>query len=81
MIKSLVKLVRTRGYGGVSIDFEFIPPERRNEFTIFLRDLKTELGDPLLHVNVHAKSEDLPTNRIVGAYDYRAIGELQTLLL
>ena len=66
LITSLVKLVRTRGYEGVSIDFEFVPPERRSEFTIFLKDLKMTLGDLLLHVNVHAKSEDLPTNRIVG---------------
>ncbi len=45
LIKSLVQLTRQRGYGGVSIDFEFIPPERREEFTLFLRNLKTELGN------------------------------------
>ncbi|WP_428910921.1 glycosyl hydrolase family 18 protein [Niallia sp. Krafla_26] len=75
LITSLVTLVRGRGYAGVSIDFEFIPPERRNEFNQFLRDLKLALGEQILHVNVHAKSEDLPTNRIVGAYDYREIGQ------
>ena len=60
LVTSLVNLVRTRGYEGVSIDFEFVPPERRSEFTIFLRDLKMALGEHLLHINVHAKSEDLP---------------------
>lgn len=80
LIKSLVQLARHRGFGGVSIDFEFIPPNRREEFTLFLRNLKTELGDLLLHVNIHAKSEDLPTNRIVGAYDYRAIGDAVDLV-
>ena len=74
LVRSLVRLASQRGYGGVSIDFEFIPPQRRNEFTLFLTDLKRELGGLILHVNVHAKSEDLPTNRIVGGYDYRAIG-------
>ena len=29
LVTSLVNLVRTRGYEGVSIDFEFVPPERR----------------------------------------------------
>ncbi|MBB6447720.1 LysM peptidoglycan-binding domain-containing protein [Bacillus benzoevorans] len=74
LVRSLVNLARSRGYSGVSIDFEFIPPQRRNEFTLFLTDLKRELNDLILHVNIHAKSEDMPTNRIVGAYDYRAIG-------
>lgn len=74
LVRSLVRLASQRGYGGVSIDFEFIPPQRRNEFTLFLTDLKRELGGLILHVNVHAKSEDLPTNRIVGGYDYKAIG-------
>jgi spore germination protein len=74
LVTSLVNLVRTRGYEGVSIDFEFVPPEKRNEFIVFLRDLKRALGGLLLHINVHAKSADLPTNPIVGAYDYREIG-------
>ena len=80
LVKSLGQLARQRGFGGVSIDFEFIPPNRREEFTLFLRNLKTELGNLLLHVNIHAKSEDLPTNRIVGAYDYRAIGNAVDLV-
>lgn len=74
LILSLVNLAKQRGYGGVSIDFEFIPPGRRNDFILFLRDLKAQLGELILHVNVHAKSEDLPLNPIVGGYDYRAIG-------
>ncbi|AIM15218.1 chitinase [Bacillus sp. X1(2014)] len=74
LIVSIVNLTKQRGFGGVSIDFEFIPPPRRNDFNQFLRDLKRELGNLILQVNVHAKTEDLPTNRIVGAYDYAGIG-------
>lgn len=74
LILSIVNLTRQRGFGGVSIDFEFIPPPQRNDFNIFLRELKIALGELILHVNVHAKTADLPTNRIVGAYDYAAIG-------
>ncbi len=65
LVLSLAQLTRQRGYGGVSIDFEFIPPQRRLDFVLFLTNLKIELGELILHVNVHAKSEDLPTNRIV----------------
>ncbi|MBM7691126.1 spore germination protein [Peribacillus deserti] len=79
LIASLSTLARQRGYGGVSIDIEFIPPARRNDFNLFLRDLKVELGTLILQVNVHAKTEDIPTNRIIGAYDYRTIGSIADL--
>ncbi|MFJ5762688.1 glycosyl hydrolase family 18 protein [Neobacillus sp. NPDC093182] len=76
LVQSIVNLTKQRGFGGVSIDFEFIPPPQRNDFNVFLRDLKNALGELILHVNVHAKTEDIPTNRIIGAYDYAAIGTI-----
>ncbi|KAB2330205.1 LysM peptidoglycan-binding domain-containing protein [Cytobacillus depressus] len=75
LINSLLNFIKNKGYGGVSLDFEFIPPPRRSDFSLFLQELKKALGSYLLHVNVHAKTADLPTNRIVGAYDYAAIGK------
>jgi spore germination protein len=80
LVSSIVKLTTDRGFGGVSLDLEFIPPARRNDFIMFLKDLKSSLGNLLLHVNVHAKAADLPTNRIVGAYDYAAIGKAVDLM-
>lgn len=80
LIASIVNLVRQRGFGGVSIDLEFIPPAQRNEFITFLRDLKIALAGLTLHVNVHAKTADIPTNRIIGAYDYAAIGNAADLV-
>lgn len=75
LVASLVNLAAQRGYGGVSIDLEFIPPPQREDFNIFLRELKAALGKLILHVNVHAKTEDIPANPIIGAYDYKSIGE------
>ncbi|WP_331457066.1 LysM peptidoglycan-binding domain-containing protein [Bacillus sp. FJAT-27245] len=80
LVASIVNLASSRGFGGVSLDLEFIPPARRNDFSLFLRELKKRLGWLLLHVNVHAKTEDLPANRIVGAYDYAAIGDVADLM-
>ncbi|MDQ0201143.1 glycosyl hydrolase family 18 protein [Neobacillus ginsengisoli] len=80
LVTSIAKLTTDRGFGGVSLDFEFIPPARRNDFNLFLMELKKSLGDLLLHVNVHAKAADFPTNRIVGAYDYAAIGNAVDLM-
>lgn len=76
LVTSIVNLTRNKGFSGVSIDIEFIPPARRNDFITFLSSLKNALGNLLLHVNVHAKIADLPTNRIVGAYDYARIGKI-----
>ncbi|MEH7113166.1 LysM peptidoglycan-binding domain-containing protein [Neobacillus niacini] len=80
LVLSIVNLTRQRGFGGVSIDFEFIPPPQRNDFNRFLRELKIALGGLILHVNVHAKTADLPTNRIVGAYDYATIGSVADIM-
>lgn len=80
LVTSLVNLVRERGYQGVSIDFEFIPPPRRNDFLVFLRELKMALGPLILHVNVHAKTEDIPTNPIIGAYDYEGIANIADMV-
>lgn len=80
LVASIVNLTISRGFGGVSLDLEFIPPTRRNDFTLFLQELKQQLGNLLLQVNVHAKTADLPTNRIVGAYDYAAIGNAVDLI-
>ncbi|MFZ7946803.1 glycosyl hydrolase family 18 protein [Neobacillus sp. 19] len=80
LVASIVNLTIQRGFGGVSIDFEFIPPARRIDFITFLGDLKNALGGLILHVNVHAKTADIPTNRIIGAYDYAAIGNVSDLV-
>ncbi|WP_462411775.1 glycosyl hydrolase family 18 protein [Neobacillus sp. Marseille-QA0830] len=80
LIASIVNLTEQRGFGGVSIDFEFIPPARRNDYSTFLADLKSALKGLVLHVNVHAKTKDIPTNRIIGAYDYAAIGRAADLV-
>ncbi|WML40032.1 glycosyl hydrolase family 18 protein [Neobacillus sp. OS1-2] len=80
LVASIVNLTIQRGFGGVSIDLEFIPPRRRNDFITFLTDLKLALGELILHVNVHAKTADIPTNRIIGAYDYAKIGQVADLV-
>ncbi|WP_342431762.1 glycosyl hydrolase family 18 protein [Neobacillus sp. FSL H8-0543] len=80
LVVSIVNLIKQRGFGGVSIDFEFIPPPQRQNFVLFLADLKKALGELILHVNVHAKTKDIPTNRIIGAYDYAAIGAVADIV-
>ncbi|WP_370519795.1 glycoside hydrolase family 18 protein [Pontibacillus sp. HMF3514] len=80
LVQSMVRFVDQQGYAGVSIDFEFVPPPQRGDFELFLQALKTELGGRILHVNVHAKTADVPTNPIIGAYDYKVIGEIADIV-
>lgn len=80
LVASLVNLANQRGYGGISVDLEFIPPPQREDFNSFLRELKAAMGGLILHVNVHAKTEDIPTNPIIGAYDYKSIGEIADIV-
>ena len=40
LVQDLVTKVIEKGYAGVSIDFEFVPAERRNDFTAFLTRVK-----------------------------------------
>ncbi|WP_077622283.1 LysM peptidoglycan-binding domain-containing protein [Sediminibacillus massiliensis] len=75
MVNSIVAMVRDKGYSGVSLDFEFIPPERRADFTAFVSELKRALGEQILHVNVFSKTRDMPSNPFAGAFDYAAIGQ------
>ncbi|MFS0764321.1 glycosyl hydrolase family 18 protein [Peribacillus phoenicis] len=80
LINSMLNFVREKGYGGVSMDIEFIPPARRSDYVLFLKELKEGLKELILHVNVHAKTADNPDNRIVGGHDYRGIGEAADLV-
>ncbi|MBT2638209.1 MULTISPECIES: LysM peptidoglycan-binding domain-containing protein [unclassified Bacillus (in: firmicutes)] len=80
LVASLVNLATQRGYSGISVDLEFIPPPQREDFNAFLRELKGAMGNLILHVNVHAKTEDIPTNPIIGAYDYKTIGEIADIV-
>ncbi|MGE7759998.1 glycosyl hydrolase family 18 protein [Peribacillus sp. NPDC097895] len=80
LINSLLNFVREKGYGGVSMDIEFIPPARRSDYVVFLKELKEGLNELILHVNVHAKTADNPENRIVGGHDYQGIGEVADLV-
>ncbi|ASS96774.1 LysM peptidoglycan-binding domain-containing protein [Peribacillus simplex] len=80
LINSMLNFVKEKGYGGVSMDIEFIPPARRSDYVLFLKELKEGLNELILHVNVHAKTADNPDNRIVGGHDYRGIGEAADLV-
>ena len=79
-IEQVIAMLDEKRYEGVSIDFEFIPPDARREYVEFLRALKRRLGGRLLHVNVHSKTEESYTNPITGGQDYAGIGDVADIV-
>ena len=74
LITQLCRRVQQDGYDGVNIDFEFIPAQDGPSFTLFLKELKSNLGPGKeLSVAVFARTarDNWPT-----PYDYRRIGEI-----
>lgn len=78
LISNLYKLVSTEGFAGVNVDLENVPPELRQQYTTFVREL-TERFRPAgfeVMLSIPAKTEDDPQNRWSGAFDYIALGLL-----
>lgn len=70
LVNNIYYLVSTRGYGGVTIDFEQVSAADRDLFTGFLRQLRDRLqaGGYVLTIAVPAKTSDnIPWLR---GYDY-----------
>ncbi|WP_419880966.1 LysM peptidoglycan-binding domain-containing protein [Peribacillus sp. B-H-3] len=76
LVRSIMSYVAEKGYAGVSMDIEFVPPASRANYVLLLRELKKALGRLVLQVNVHAKTGNIPNNRIVGGHDYEEIGKI-----
>lgn len=78
LINNIIDLMRKKGYYGVLIDFERIPPESREKYNNFLRKLVGRLH-PLGYVVGTAlapKTYDVKEGAWHGAHDYKAHGEI-----
>lgn len=78
LIANVLEALRTKRYYGVNVDFEYIPPEQRENFINFLRRLKNALqnaGYPLF-VCLAPKFSDDQQGLLYEAHDYAAVGEI-----
>jgi|GEM_PF-3501544 len=55
---SLLHLLRIRHAQGVDIDFMNVPKERKNDFSSFMKTLRSKLGDTCI-ISMHVTSKDL----------------------
>lgn len=75
-VNNIVNLIARNNYDGVNIDYEYIPPETRDDFTDFIDQLSTKLRskDKLITISVFPKI-NVPYE-LHGAYDYAALAPL-----
>ncbi|MEG6616412.1 glycosyl hydrolase family 18 protein [Peptococcaceae bacterium 1198_IL3148] len=76
-IKDTLQLVEKYGFAGVNIDFEAMPPSDRNQFTLFLTEMRQTMASRgyLVTAALQAKTEDNPSGYF-GAFDYAKIGSV-----
>ncbi|MBX6350792.1 MAG: S-layer homology domain-containing protein [Clostridia bacterium] len=67
-----------QGYAGVNLDMENVDASLRDRYTSFVRQIAEALSPAgkLVTLSVMAKTADMPTNSLVGVYDYRALGQI-----
>lgn len=72
LVSNILELITRRGLAGVNIDFEFIPPDQRNNLTLFMSELYQTLHGAGygVTIDVPAKVRDEPLNSYSGAFDY-----------
>ena len=76
-VKNLVALTTKENWDGIMIDIEKIPPDDRNNYSVFIKELQSALKaqDKILSVSIAAKYQDDPSDLWSGAFDYAAIGK------
>ncbi|MDD4494708.1 MAG: glycoside hydrolase family 18 protein [Eubacteriales bacterium] len=78
LINNILTTMRNKGYYGLNIDFERIPPEDRELYNAFLRRVVAALKPQGFPVStaLAPKPEDYQTGSWHGAHDYKAHGEI-----
>ncbi|OHA59548.1 MAG: hypothetical protein A2589_01655 [Candidatus Vogelbacteria bacterium RIFOXYD1_FULL_46_19] len=79
-IKAITKMVRKGKYAGVDIDYEGKQAATKDYFSLFLAELKSELGQKKLVCTIEARTPPASLYRVLPpviayANDYEAIGE------
>lgn len=77
LIRNLLELMGEKGYQGVDIDFEFILPQDRDAFTLFVRRVAEEMRYHGYHTSVALapKTSSDQQGLLYEGKDYRALGE------
>ncbi len=83
LIGQVLDVMQTKGYRGLDVDFEYVPPESAEDYAGFLRQLRAALepeGLVLLVALAPKTSVDQP-GLLYEAHDYAALGEAANAVL
>ncbi len=83
LFDEVLQTMRTKGYYGLDVDFEFILPEDKDNYVQFLTELKSRLqpeGYPLF-VALAPKTSGMQRGLLYESHDYPAIGAVADYVL
>ncbi len=83
VLANILAAMEQKGYTGLDIDFEFIPPEDSGAYLGFLENAAGKLHSAgyFLHVDLAPKSSDAQKGLLYESHDYRAIGDIADSVL
>ncbi|QST00099.1 glycoside hydrolase family 18 protein [Pontibacillus sp. ALD_SL1] len=78
LLSNLIQTAKDKGFGDVHFDFEFLPPETKEDYNNFLRKAKKRLSAEGLQMStaLAPKKSAEQTGAWYGAHDYKTHGEI-----
>lgn len=78
LLDNIIKTAKEKGFGDVHFDFEFLPPDTREDYNSFLRKAKKRLSAEGLQMStaLAPKKSAEQTGAWYSAHDYKAHGEI-----
>ena len=76
LIEALVQMVQQKGYYGIDLDFEYIPPEDRELYASFVTELEQRMNalNKVVFVALAPKTSDDQAGLLYEAHDYGLLG-------
>lgn len=83
ILRNILNTIREKGYGGVDMDFEYIPVQYKTQYVEFLQALHRQLQeeDLVLFVSLAPKTSAEQPGLLYEGHDYRAIGSVADFTL
>lgn len=76
LIENVVNTVREKGYGGIDVDFEYIPAENADEYAAFVAEINAAVGEEYpVFVALAPKYRADQQGLLYQGHNYRALGE------